>query len=107
MGNAQIADSAETVFVDGHANGRVHADFFEGVDFAARFDSACGNDGVLGAAAELTEPVEIGAGHGALAVDVGAEKGGAKWFELGHYIFWTQGEFAPPAVDCDAALRGV
>src|SRR5579859_6010109 len=66
-----VSESAESVSVDGHAYGGVHADFFERVDFAARFDSAGGDDGVFSSSAEFAEPSEICASHRAFAVDVG------------------------------------
>jgi hypothetical protein len=47
---------AEAVFVDGHAHSGVHADLFQGSDFAACFDSAGGNDGVRRGVAELSKP---------------------------------------------------
>src|SRR5271163_1639729 len=99
--------SAQAIFVDGHADGGVHADFFEGAYFPVGFDSACGNDGMLCCDAEFVEPVEVGPGHGAFAVDVSAEEGGAEGFELGHYVFGTQRQLAPPAVDGDVAFRCV
>ena len=98
---------AEAILVDGHAYGCVHPEFFEGGYFAAGLDSACSDDGMRAGGTEHTEPVEIGAGHGAFAIDVGAEKRGAKGLKLGHDIFGAQGEFAPPAVDGDAAFGGV
>ena len=98
---------AEAVFVDGHADGGVHADFFEGVDFTAGLDSAGGDDGMLCSGAKIVEPFEIRAGHGAFAVNVGAEKGVAEGFELQHDIFRTESETAAPAVNSDAAFCGV
>jgi hypothetical protein len=103
----EMERSAQAIFVDGHAYGGVHAEFFEGGYFAAGLDSPCSDDGMLGGGTEHTEPIEIGAGHGAFAIDVSAEKGGAKRFELGHDIFGAQGEFLSPAVNGDAAFGGV
>ena len=68
-------DSAKPVFVNRHANGGVHADGFEGIDFTAGLNSTCGDNGVICCGAEFAEPVEIGAGHCAFAVHVGAEEG--------------------------------
>src|SRR5579859_6339138 len=102
-----VSESAESVFVDGHAYGGVHADFFESVDFALRFDSAGGDDGVFSSSAEFAEPSEIFAGHGAFAVDVGAEEGGAKRFELGDDVFRTKSETPAPAMDGDVTADGV
>src|SRR5580765_1168523 len=97
----------EAVFVDGHAHGGVHTDFFERCDLALRVDSACGDDRMRCGGAKFAKPIEICAGHGAFAVDVGAEEGATKRFELGHYVFGTKYETAPPAVDGDAAFCGV
>lgn len=57
--------------------------------------------------AELTKPLEIGAGHGAFAVDIGAEKSGAEGFELGDHFFGAETESAAPAVNGDVAASGV
>ncbi len=97
----------QAIFVDGHADGGVHADFFEGAYFPAGFDAACGDDGMFCCGAEFVEPVEVCAGHGAFAVDVRAEEGGAEGFELGHYILGAQSEAAAPAIDGDVAFCGV
>ena len=56
---------------------------------------------------EDCETSEIGAGHGAFAIDVRAEKGGAERFELGHDVFGADGEVTAPAVDGDVAFGGV
>src|SRR5579859_57403 len=102
-----VSESAEAVFVDGHAYGGVHADFFESVDFALRFDSAGGDDGVFSSSAEFAEPSEIYASHRAFAVDVGTEEGGAKRFELGDDVFRTKSETPAPAMDGDLAPGGI
>lgn len=99
--------SAEAVFVDGHAHGGVHADFFEGGDFAAGLDAAGGDDGITGGAAKLAKPLEIGAGHGAFAINIGAEEGGAEGFELGEDLLGAETESFAPAVRHDAAFGGV
>ena len=63
--------------------------------------------GVCCGSAEFSKPFEICAGHGAFAVDVGAEEGGAEWFELRHHVFGRKVQLAAPAVDGDAAFCGV
>src|SRR5262249_1844517 len=50
---------------------------------------------------------KIRACHGAFAVDVRAEKGGAERFELGHDVLGTQFEGASPSVGNDASFFGV
>jgi len=99
--------SPEAVFVEGHADGGVHADFLEGGDLAGGGDSAGGDDGQLSGAAQLAEPGEIHAAHGAFAVHIGAEKTGAIGFEGGHDFGGSERERFSPAVDYDASFGGV
>src|SRR5215475_5463258 len=78
------AKLAEAFFVEGHADGGLHAEFFEGADFAAGGDAAGRDDGEFGGGAEIAKPTEIRADRGALAVHVGAEEAGAVRCEAGH-----------------------
>ena len=98
---------SQAVFVDGHAYRRVHANVFERADFTAGLDATGGNDRVGCGGAELTEPFEIGAGHAAFAIDVGAEESGAEGLELGHDLFGVEFQVASPSVSDDAAFFGV
>jgi len=98
---------ANAIFVEGHADGGVHADFFQGEDFAARGDAA-GSDNRQGRGrAQVAEPVEIYAGHGALAVHIGAEEGAAIGFQLCHDFTWRDAQGLAPAVDHDFAPGGI
>jgi len=98
---------SQAVFVHGHAYRCVHADFFEGVDFAAGLNATGGDDGVRSGVAELAEPFKIGAGHGAFAIDVGTQESGSEGLELGHDLLGVEFQAAPPAVGDDAAFVGV
>src|SRR5208337_3201896 len=98
---------AEAVLVKGHADGGVHGDFLEGGDLAAGGDAAGGDDGQARGAAQLAEPGEIHAAHGAFAVYIGAEEAGAIGFEGGHDFGGSEGKRCAPAVDDDVPFGGV
>jgi hypothetical protein len=53
----RCANSAQAIFVDGHADSSVHADFFQSRDFAAGFDSAGSNHGTRRCGAKLAKPL--------------------------------------------------
>src|ERR1700729_2049800 len=57
--------------IDRHTYGGVHSSAFERVDLAHGPDAAGCGDGEFCYMAELTEPAEIGAFHGALVVHEG------------------------------------
>jgi len=99
--------SAEAVFVEGHADDGVHADFLEGGDFASSGDAAGGDDGQARGAAQLAEPGEIHATHSAFVVHICAEEAGAIGFEGRNDFGGSERERSSPAVDYDAAFGGV
>ena len=66
-----------------------------------------GDDTVVCGLAQRVEPTEIHACHGALAVDVGAQKTGAIRREFSEDFTRIDGESGTPAVGDDATFRGV
>src|SRR5260370_20654350 len=98
---------AQSVLVQGHADGGVHADFFEGSDVAASPDAASGDDRMRCCAAQRSKPLEVRAGHGAFAVYIGAEKSRAEGFELRHHFFGLNRNRFAPAVNGDASAGRV
>lgn len=95
------------IFVQGHADGRVHTDRFERGDLAFRANAAGRNDGMIGRVAQFLKPFQVCAGHGAFPVHIRAQKAGTKWFELRHYFFCLKGNTPPPAVYGDSPLQRV
>ena len=72
-----------------------------------RGDATGGDDRKFCCGAELAEVIEVCAGHGAFAIDVGAEKSGAVGFQLRNYGAGLELKFFAPALGEDLAFCGV
>src|SRR6266581_7338492 len=103
----QAADSTQLVFVQGHSDGGIHVELFQGGDLGLRSNAARGDDRMRGRVAQHSKPFEVRAGHGAFAVHIGAEKSSAKRFELRHHALGLEREALAPAVDRNLSPGGV
>src|SRR5712671_224315 len=95
---------AQPALVECHAYCRVDPHSFESVYFPLGLDAAGGNDRMRGGAAQLLEPLAVDSAHRALAIHIGAEKRGAKWLKLFHYLFGSNTQFFSPSLNHDMAL---
>ena len=99
--------SANAVFVEGHADSGVHADFFKCADFTGGGDATSRDDGMFCGTAQGVEPAEIRASHGAFAVDVGAQEAHAVGGQGCENFTGIDCELGAPAVSNDAASGGI
>src|SRR5216683_897338 len=103
----QAAESTQLVFVQGHSDGGIHAELFQGGDLGLRSNAARGDDRMCGRIAQHSKPFEVRAGHGAFAVHIGAEKSSAKRFELRHHALGLEREALAPAVNRNSSPGGI
>src|SRR5207245_11036510 len=103
----QAAESTQLVFVQGHSDGGIHAELFQGGDLGLRSNAARGDDRMCGGIAQHSKPFEVRAGHGPFAVHIGAEKSSAKRFELRHHALGLEGTALAPAVDRNSSPGSV
>src|SRR5260221_4482290 len=96
-----------SLLVESHPYCRIHPDLLKCIYFPARPDAARRDDRERGRAAEAAKPLQVRSAHGSLAVYVGAQKCGAKWFELRHHVFGPKPQPAPPTVSHDVAVPRV
>src|SRR6266705_1966701 len=103
----QAAESTQLVFVQGHSNGGIHAELFQGGDLGLRSNAARGDDRMRGRVAQHSKPFEVRADHGAFTVYIGAEKSSAKRFELRHHALGLEREALAPSVDRNSSPGGI
>src|SRR5579863_6991125 len=99
--------SSDAVLVKGHADGGVHVDFFQRVDFTPSGDATGGDDREFCGGAEFAEVTKVGAGHRAFAIDVGAEECGAILLESRHNGAGMELQLCAPTLREDLPFGGI
>src|ERR1700719_145927 len=62
---------------------------------------------MVGGVSQTPTPFQIGAAHGAFAIDIRTEKRGTVWLQLSHNVFGTEFDGAPPTLRHYVAFRRI